>query len=298
MARGAAPVGNVEALVEPRQGVGKDDDELDEVVEAVEAGLGMEPPGVVCGNAIIRHACTEGRAEREQTGREDDEEELVAHAAAAKLFDALAAGDDEAEANDDGRQKGQEGKVGHGHGLGNVRLVDGRLVQRVDAVDDADDEHEETADDRADEAAKDDPGGHAPAKMRVVGPQDALDEDQIGHEEGDDTRVGEDLGGDGDARVARVLCPDDAHDVGGDARHGEAEEEAGQDELVAAPLVALEDGHVEDGRGDEEGEDDGGDGDVDLGGGREAEGGVFGGVGGALGMNMLVDDDGDEDAWC
>lgn len=39
VAGGTASVGNVESLVEPRQRVRVDDDELDEVVEAVEAGL-------------------------------------------------------------------------------------------------------------------------------------------------------------------------------------------------------------------------------------------------------------------
>lgn len=44
MTGSTASVGNVETLVESRQGVGEDDDELDGIVEAVEAGLVVEPP--------------------------------------------------------------------------------------------------------------------------------------------------------------------------------------------------------------------------------------------------------------
>jgi hypothetical protein len=39
VSRSTASVGNVETLVEPRQGVREDDDDLDEIDEAVEAGL-------------------------------------------------------------------------------------------------------------------------------------------------------------------------------------------------------------------------------------------------------------------
>lgn len=122
----------------------------------------------------------------------------------------------------------------------------------------------------------------------MVRPQHALDEDQVGDEDDDDTRVGEDLGGDGDTDVFRVAGPDDAHDVCGDTGHGEAEEEAREDELVAAPAVALEDCHVEGGRADEEDEDDGGDGDVDGASWGEAEAGIFGRVRGALLMIIML----------
>lgn len=39
VAGGTASVGNVETLVEPRQRVREDDDDFDEIVEAVKAGL-------------------------------------------------------------------------------------------------------------------------------------------------------------------------------------------------------------------------------------------------------------------
>lgn len=288
MAGRAASIGNVEALVKSRQRVCEDDDELDGVDEAVEAGLLMEPSRLGYGDAIIRHSRAEGRAKSEQAGAEDHEEELVAHASSTKLFDALAAGDDEAEGDDGDGEECQEGKVGQGNDLDVVGLVDGRLVKRVDAVDDGDDEHDEAGHDGDVDGAKDDFDGQAPAETRVVGPEDAQDEDHVDDEDEQDARVGEDLGGEADAAVFRVAGPDDAHDVCGDAGHGEAEEEAGEDELVAAAAVALEDCHVEGGGADEEEEDNGGDGDVDVDGWGEAEACVFGGVRGTLGRKFML----------
>lgn len=91
----------------------------------------------------------------------------------------------------------------------------------------------------------------------MVSTQDALRENEIDDEEEQDTGVGEDVGGDGDLCIVWVIRPDDTHDVGADTGHGEAEQESGEDEFVAAATVALEDGHVEGGGGDEEHEEDG-----------------------------------------
>lgn len=200
----------------------------------------------------------------------------------------MAARDDEAETDDGERQEGQEGEVSHSNGLDVVSPVDGDLVERIDAVNDRNDEHEETGHNRHEEGAEEDPGGHAPSKARMISPQDALDKDQVDDEDEEDTGTGENLGGEADTAVCRVAGPDDAHDVCGDTRHGEAEEEAGEDELVAAAPVALEDCHVEGGGADEEDEDDGGDGDIDFFGWDAAEGGVFGGVGGALEVRVIM----------
>jgi hypothetical protein len=57
---------------------------------------------------------------------------------------------------------------------------------------------------------------------------------------------------------------------------------------VATAPVALEDGHVEGGGADVEGENDGGYGDVDFGGWREAEADVFGRVRGALAEGFML----------
>lgn len=61
-----------------------------------------------------------------------------------------------------------------------------------------------------------------------------------------------------------VAGPDDAHDVCADTGHAEAKGDGGHDELVAFALVDLEDGHVEGGGGDEEGDEYCGDGGVDV----------------------------------
>lgn len=233
-------------------------------------------------DTIVDYACAEGRTKSEQARGEEDEEELVTHASGAEFLDALAAWDDEAEADDDDGQEGQEGEIRQRNSLGDVSLIDSGLLERVDADDETDNEHDQASNHGRDERAYDDPGGHAPAQTRMIRPQHALDEDEVGDKDDDDAGVCEDLGGDGDAHVCWVAGPDDAHDVCGDAGHGEAEEEAGEDEFVAAASVALEDCHVEGGGGDVEDEDDGGDGDVDFAGWGEAEAGVFGGVRGAL----------------
>lgn len=165
------------------------------------------------------------------------------------------------------------------------------MIERVDAVDDGNDEHDETGHDRNINRAKDDLGGKTPAKTRMIRPQDTQDEDDVDDEDEQDTCVCENLRRETNPSVFRVARPDDAHDVCRYAGHGEAEEEARQDELVAAAAVALENCHVEGGGADEEEEDDGGDGDVDADGWGEAEACVFGGVGGTLWKKFML-------VWC
>lgn len=63
-----------------------------------------------------------------------------------------------------------------------------------------------------------------------------------------------------------------------DARHAEAEKQNGEDELVVALAVDLEDGHVGDGGGDVKDEQHGADGVVDGGRGLATEGGCCWGV--------------------
>lgn len=149
--RGTASIGNVETLVESRQGVRVDDDDLDDIVEAVEAGLCMEPPRLSWGDTIVNYACSEGRTESEQTRCEDHEEELISHASSAEFLDALAARDDEAEADDGHRQEGQEGEICQCNGLSNVSLVDDGLLLRIDAINETDDEHDQAPNDGGDE---------------------------------------------------------------------------------------------------------------------------------------------------
>lgn len=107
-----------------------------------------------------------------------------------------------------------------------------------------------------------------------MGPDDALEEDEVHDVEEEDAGVGEDGGGDGDAHVGGVDGPDDAHDVGRYAGHAEAEAETREDELVAPAVVELQDGHVGGGAADEEHQEDSRDGDVEGDGWRAAELGI------------------------
>lgn len=122
----------------------------------------------------------------------------------------------------------------------------------------------------------------------MIRSQDTQNKNNVDDEDEQNTCVGENLRREADAAVFRVARPDDAHDVCRDTCHGEAEEEARQDELVASTTVSLKDCHVEGGGADEEEEDDGGDGDVDADGWGEAEACVFGGVWRALGEKFHV----------
>lgn len=129
----------------------------------------------------------------------------------------------------------------------------GGHVERVEAVHDGDNDHDERRANAKVQEAEEEIDGLAPAKSRVVGAQHALDENQVDDEEDDDACVGEDAGCDGDLGVLWFGGPDDAHNICDEAGHAEAKEESAEDEFVAASTVALEDGHVEDGAGDEDG---------------------------------------------
>ena len=104
----------------------------------------------------------------------------------------------------------------------------------------------------------------------MIRADDALRKDEVGDEEEDYPRGGEDLRGDGHADVGWVDGPDDAGRERHNAGHAEAEEQTGEEELVVVAAVDLEDGHVEGCGGDEEDEEDGADGDVEGDGGEAA----------------------------
>lgn len=115
----------------------------------------------------------------------------------------------------------------------------------------------------------------------MVRAHEALGEDEVDDEEQEHAGLDEDGGGDGQRDVARARGPGDAEREGDDARHAEGEEHDREDELVAAPAVDLEDGHVRDGAGGVQGQQRGAYGVVQRDGGRPAELGVGGRVRGA-----------------
>lgn len=86
-----------------------------------------------------------------------------------------------------------------------------------------------------------------PTESRLARAQDTLREQQVDDVHDEHAGVHEDVGGDGEAHVMLMRGPDDAQDEGDDAGHGEAEQGAGDDELVLSSQVDLEDGHVGDG---------------------------------------------------
>lgn len=285
----AAAVGDVIEAVEAEESVGEDADDLNDVVEAVVAGLALEPRRVVGRADVKGSARAERGAEGQQRRGEDDEAQLELERSAAALGMALAkrvrllaAGDERGgQANGDG-QEGEHREKDDGKELDVADAALGVGVEGVEAVDDGDDDHDERGANHGVEGAEGVGDGAGPAETRVVGADDAVDEDEVDDEEEDDAGVGEDAGGDGDGGVLGAAGPDDAHDVGGDAGHGEAEDHAGEGELVAAPEVALQDGHVEHGGGDEDGDEDGRDGHVETDGRVAAEACTHGGIGRSL----------------
>lgn len=288
MAGATAAVWNVEPPVEARQSVGIDDNELDDVVEAVVAGPVMNPSGIV-GRALDEAgAGAEASTKRQQTGGEDQEGQLGAHAALAELVEGRAARQKQRGSGDGERQEGQGGEVDAGGALDVAQLETYAHVEGVVGVDAGDDDHDEAGDDARVQKLEEPRGGPAPANVRVVGPGDALHKDEVHDEEEQDAGVGEDVGGDDDAHVVVVARPGDAQAVGDDAGHAEAEEQRRQDKLVRAATVDLENGHVDGGGRREETDEHAADGVVNVGDGHTTDHGHLGHVGRALSRNSVL----------
>lgn len=181
------------------------------------------------------------------------------------------AGGKKRDSNNWDRQKGQNSEKRNCEELYFTNLVQSAHIQSVEAIHDSDNHHDKHGGDAKVEETEEGAPGNTPSEFRVVGADDALSEDKVDDEEEDNAGVGEDIGGDSDGGVVGVAGPDDAHDICADAGHAEAEGDGGHDELVAVALVDLEDGHVEGGGGDEEGDEDGRDGSVDVEGWQAAE---------------------------
>lgn len=168
----------------------------------------------------------------------------------------------------------------------------GGRIQRVEHVHGGDDDHDQVGPDAQVEGAEGQAEAPGPAEVGVVGADEALRKDEVDDEEEDDAGLDEDAGGDGEADVARARGPGEAQGEGGVARHAEAEEERREEEPVVAPPVDLEDDHVDDGAGEEEGHEHGADGPVDGQRGHAAElrrrGWVRGRDGAGLGEVVVV----------
>lgn len=250
-ARRFGAIGDPETTIEARESPNRNDNNLDGIVEDVVASFAVKPRRIVGRTRLKSNTGAEPSAESKKHGGKQDEEDLVAHRAGTKVISDTMTSGEESESEDGNRQKGQNGKIGDGKELYVADFVQGAHVESVEAVDDGNDDHDEQGDDAEQEEAKDETAGSAPAKVRVVGADDSLGENQVDDEEQDDAGVGKDVGGNGDAGVARVPGPDDAHDVCQDTGHAEAKRDGADDEFVASLAVDLEYRHVEDCRGDE-----------------------------------------------
>lgn len=267
-------VRDMEPPIDAQAGVHCDDEHLDGEVEDVEAGLAVVPGRVVAGpRGHDVGAGSEGGAEAQQDGREQEDGDLGAEAAGAELVEAGGARDHEAGEDEEDGEEGDEGVEDLAVELDVAVDAAGVGVEGEEGLDGAGDEHDEGEDYDGVEGLEGGGESLVPAEVRVRGADDALGEDQVDDEEEDDAGGDEDLGRDGDADVGGAGGPDDAHDARRDARHAEAEHQARHDELMAAFAIELEDGHVRGGTHYEEEHEDGGDGDVDVHGGLAAQGG-------------------------
>ncbi|ROW05207.1 hypothetical protein VSDG_00040 [Cytospora chrysosperma] len=255
--------------------------QLDDKVEAVEAGLAVVPGGVAGGaRGGEADADAEAGAEGEDGGRGEEQPELGAVAALAELLGPQPGprGGDGQDGDGDG-QEGQDGEEGADEALDVQVDAAGGRVEGEEGVHRGGDGHDQHGEDAEVQEEEDQPRGARPADARVVGPDDALGEDEVDEEEEQDAGLDEDGRRDGEVDVGRVRGPGDAQGQGGDARRAEAEEEAREDELVVPPAVDLEDGHVGDGGGDVEEHQTGADGVVQGHGGMATQAGGRGGVG-------------------
>ena len=89
-------------------------------------------------------------------------------------------------------------------------------------------------------------------------------ENKVDGEYQNDAGCHQDLCGDGYPHVRDPTSPHDPHDAGHHPHHAESKHHAGHQKFVTFPPVQLEDCHVSDGAAEEEDEEDGGDGDIDV----------------------------------
>lgn len=147
----------------------------------------------------------------------------------------------------------------------------GILLERVERLNGHGNDHDESEDNENVDENEELGEKPMPAAAGVRRSDDALGEDEINDKQEDDACCDEDLRRDGNGNVGRPGGPDDSHDAGSDAGHAETKHHSGHDEFMTAPLIQLENGHVGDGAENEEKQKDGGDWDIDMDGGSEAQ---------------------------
>lgn len=173
-------------------------------------------------------------------------------------------GEEEDQDHDGDGEEGDHGEVSRAGELDIAIDAVGIVVEGVQALHDDGDNHRNTGDDQDIEGLKRPRKPNRPTQARKRRSQHALRKKQIYNEEEQDPRRDEDLRCNGNPYVIWVTGPCDAHGIRDETGHAEAECHGGGDEFVAAAVVALEEGHVGYSRGEEEEEEDGADGDVEV----------------------------------
>lgn len=212
-------------------------------------------PGWVVGWAdLVCYASSECGAEGQENGGEGEELDLCSHASLSKLVHGRFSRKYEAEADNGQREESEDGEKCAAGELYIAELLLGMWVQGVEVIHNSRDKHNKARSNGKVQELERQRSRLAPSDLRMIRPQNALRKDEVHDEKENDTGVCKHLRCNSDTRVGRVRGPDDAEHVGGDARHAETEKKSGEDEFMGAATVELQDGHVEGGASNEEGE--------------------------------------------
>ena len=140
-------------------------------------------------------------------------------------------------------------------------------IQSIKALHHDRNQHEQRHDNQHVDGLKEAREQRVPARAGMRGSDNPLREDDVDDEKQDHPRSDEDLRRNRDGYGGGSGRPHDPQHARRRSRHAEPELDPRHDELVSATPVQLENGHVCDGAEDEQHEEDGYDGDVEVNGG-------------------------------
>lgn len=205
----------MEAAVDADERVHVDDDDLDREVEAVEAGAAVVPCGVVDGAGREVGADAEAGAESEEQGREEEDPDLGAEAAAAELVDAAWGvcrashlGEDDADDQEGDGEEGSEGAVGSTYQLDVAVDAVGVGVKRVALLNNGCDQSDE--EENNDSVVGDEEPMHyaVPTKLWMARSENSLRKEEVDNDYDNHACVDEDIRGNGDGNVILMCGPD------------------------------------------------------------------------------------------
>lgn len=129
-----ATVGDVETSIESRESVGEDDDDLDDVVEAVVTCFAVIPSWIVHGPQLEGYASSKSSTEGKQCSCEDKKLDFCPHTALSEFVHWCSSGDNEA-SSDNGQWKKRENGEKRAAGELNVaKLLLRMWVQGVEVI--------------------------------------------------------------------------------------------------------------------------------------------------------------------